>query len=173
MSELLPQRLTEARAEFRQVRGPVELGQALCRGGGPDMILEDHPWLREAAAYFPEGPHRKIQFMSADSDLRPADVDTVVTVGLGAVPETGSVLVGGAAPAWRLSLSPRRHLIVIAAERTGLTMAAALALTAAEPSGLVSWLTGPSRTADIEKVLVLGAQGAAELAVISYQREIS
>ncbi len=40
-----------------------------------------------------------------------------------------------------------------------------------EPSGLVTWITGPSRTADIEKVLVLGAQGASELIVIVYQEE--
>jgi L-lactate utilization protein LutC len=33
---------------------------------------------------------------------------------------------------------------------------------------MVSWLTGPSRTADIEKVLVLGAQGPVSLEMILY-----
>ena len=68
-----------------------------------------------------------------------------------------------------MSLCPRCHIVVIPEDRAFLTMAAALALTAQEPSALVSWITGPSRTADIEKVLVLGAQGAAELVVIVYQ----
>ena len=36
---------------------------------------------------------------------------------------------------------------------------------------MVSWLTGPSRTADIEKVLVLGAQGPINLEIILYQEE--
>jgi L-lactate utilization protein LutC len=35
----------------------------------------------------------------------------------------------------------------------------------------VSWLTGPSRTADIEKVLVLGAQGPLNLEIFLYQEE--
>ena len=61
--------------------------------------------------------------------------------------------------AFRLSLCPRRHIVVIPADRAALTLAEALTLTAREPSGLVSWITGASRTADIEKVLVLGAQG--------------
>jgi L-lactate utilization protein LutC len=52
-----------------------------------------------------------------------------------------------------------------------LTLTEALDLTAREPWGLVSWITGPSRTADIEKVLVLGAQGASELVVMVYGEE--
>jgi hypothetical protein len=118
-------------------------------------------------------PGERIRVTGAEGDFThqaPADVDTLVTVGLGAVPETGSVLINSGSPAaFRLSLCPRRHIVVIPADRAALTMAEALALTAREPSGLVSWLTGPSRTADIEKVLVLGAQGASELLVIVYQ----
>ena len=114
----------------------------------------------------------KVSFISETVFPAP-DLDiTAVTVGLGAVPETGSVLLGSRSPqAFRLSLCPRRHIIVIPADQAALTMAEALALTAREPSGLVSWITGPSRTADIEKVLVLGAQGASELIVIVYQEE--
>jgi L-lactate utilization protein LutC len=35
----------------------------------------------------------------------------------------------------------------------------------------VSWLTGPSRTADLEKGLVLGAQGPRTIEIILYQEE--
>jgi hypothetical protein len=35
-----------------------------------------------------------------------------------------------------------------------------------QEEGLVTWLTGPTRTADIEKILVLGAQGPAEMTVV-------
>jgi L-lactate dehydrogenase complex protein LldG len=70
-----------------------------------------------------------------------------------------------------MSLCPCRHVVVVPADQAALTMAQALALTALETSGLVTWVTGPSRTADIEKVLVLGAQGASELTVIVYQED--
>jgi L-lactate dehydrogenase complex protein LldG len=36
---------------------------------------------------------------------------------------------------------------------------------------MITMLTGPSRTADIEKVLVLGAQGPKELVLVLYQGE--
>jgi L-lactate utilization protein LutB len=42
---------------------------------------------------------------------------------------------------------------------------------ARQAPGMISWLTGPSRTADIEKVLVLGAQGPREFQVVLYQPE--
>ena len=48
-------------------------------------------------------------------------------------------------------------------------MAQALELTRQTPGGLATWLIGPTRTADIEKVLILGAQGPGELEVEVYE----
>ena len=47
----------------------------------------------------------------------------------------------------------------------------ALELVRRQPSGMITMLTGVSRTADIEKVLVLGAQGPKELEFVLYQEE--
>ena len=171
-AELLHQRLTEASASLVLAQGPQQLAQAISRHAGPILVLEDHPWLQAAAAHFPEDPTREIYFISPPDFPTPDAIDTAVTIGLGAVPETGSVLLSGRSPqALGMSLCPRRHIVVIPANQAALTMAQALALTAQEVSGLVSWVTGPSRTADIEKVLVLGAQGASQLTVIVYQEE--
>jgi L-lactate dehydrogenase complex protein LldG len=146
------------------------LAHAISQHAGATLVLEDHPWLRSALAHFPAEPAQTIFFTSDAPPGTPETVDTAVTIGLGAVPETGSVLLGGDSPqAFRLSLCPRCHIVVIPAHQSLLNMAQALTLTARQPSGLVSWITGPSRTADIEKVLVLGAQGASELVVILYQ----
>jgi L-lactate dehydrogenase complex protein LldG len=166
---LLHQRLTEAGATLIEANGPVQLAQTLRQYSDTVLFLEDHPWLQAAAALLPDAFSQKVFFVSDTVSPAPAADITAVTIGLGAVPETGSVLVGGSSPqAFRLSLCPRRHLVVIPADRAFLTLAEALAVTDQEPSGLVTWVTGPSRTADIEKVLVLGAQGASELIVIIY-----
>lgn len=167
--ELLSQRCREAAAVLLTAAGPRQLARTIGQQVGLPLILADHPWLREAVGYFPADLMREMQFVGETAPLSPDRVDTAVLVGLGAVPETGSVLIAGiSSEAWRLSLCPRRLVVVIPAAQAALSMAEALEITAREPSGLVSWLTGPSRTADIEKVLVLGAQGAAELAIISY-----
>jgi L-lactate utilization protein LutC len=169
--ELLHQRLTEASALLAMAQGPEQLAQAISQKAGATLVLEDHPWLRAAFSHFPDDPAQEIYFISDPSQGTP-DIDTAVTIGLGAVLETGSVLFSGRSPeALRMSLCPYRHVVVVPADQAALTMAQALALTALETSGLVTWVTGPSRTADIEKVLVLGAQGASELTVIVYQED--
>ncbi|AEB10040.1 Lactate utilization protein B/C [Desulfobacca acetoxidans DSM 11109] len=171
LAELLRQRLEENRAELARVCGVAELAQVILSNTGNNLALEDHPWLRAAYEQLTSAQQVHVHFLSGfDIDPKaPLQVDTVVTVGLGAIPETGTVLVGSRVPeAFRLSLCPRRHYVIVPADKACLTMSEALALTGQEPSGLVSWLTGPSRTADIEKVLVLGAQGAGELIVIVY-----
>jgi L-lactate dehydrogenase complex protein LldG len=62
-------------------------------------------------------------------------------------------------------------VVLIPPERASLTFTEALQLTSEQPPGLVTWLTGPTRTTDIEKVLVLGAQGPAALEVVIYSPE--
>jgi L-lactate dehydrogenase complex protein LldG len=97
-------------------------------------------------------------------------VDTAVTVGLGLIPESGSVVVpGGQGPAARLPLQARRHVVLAPPGGAGLSVQEALDLVKQHQGSLVTWLTGPTRTADIEKILVLGAQGPAELTIIFYE----
>lgn len=167
--ELLKQRCQEASASWLEAQGPIQLAQAIGRQAGLPVVLQDHPWLRQAAEHLLPDRADGVHIAGASGLIPATAVDTAVVVGLGAVPTTGSVLVAGRTWAdWRLTLCPRRLVVVIPAARAALTLAEALDSTAQEPAGLVSWLTGPSRTADIEKVLVLGAQGAAELVVILY-----
>ncbi len=168
--QLLRQRCREAGTVLLEAAGPEELGRAIGHGAERPLGLADHPWLQEAARHLPAPLRQEAQVFTLQELSQPPEVATAVIVGLGAIPETGSVLVTGTDPAaWRLSLCPRILKVVIPAAQATLSLAAALARTARDPSGLVSWLTGPSRTADIEKVLVLGAQGAAALHLILYQ----
>jgi L-lactate dehydrogenase complex protein LldG len=158
--------LAEADAVFHRIRGPEELARRLASLGEP-IWLQDHPWLRRVASAL------------ADQGLKPRlastawgpSGETAVIIGLGAIPETGSVLIEAAAgPAAALSFQVRRLVVIVPEGKAGLSMAQALKLTARQ-APMITWLTGPSRTADIEKILVLGAHGPQELHVVLYQSE--
>jgi len=132
------------------------------------LWLEEHPWLRQAA---PELESMGVKTAFAGQSWAP-DGETAVTVALGAVPETGSVILpGGVGPATWLPFRVRRQIVLVPPNKAKLSLAQALEMAAREDSGLTTWLTGPSRTADIEKVLVLGAQGPEQLDVVIYQPE--
>jgi len=164
----LRQRFAEVRAELATAVGPDQLASEIARWRRGLTVAVDHCWLRAALACLPaEVPPPQV--INSGCPLDPLTVDTFITVGLGAIPETGTVIVAASEPqAWRLTLVAPRQLIVIPAPQAALEFSAALALTTANP-GSVLWITGPSRTADIEKVLVPGAQGAHELIVVIYQ----
>jgi L-lactate dehydrogenase complex protein LldF len=165
--ELLAQRLAEARSSLILVQGPMALARRLAGAEAP-LWLEDHPWLRQVAE---ELDHMGVEHHIAQAEWAP-DAGTAVSVALGAIPETGSVMMdsgGGAAAV--LAFRAKKHVILIPLVRADISLSQALAYVQSGGPGMVSWLTGPSRTADIEKVLVLGAQGPMSLEMILYQEE--
>jgi len=132
------------------------------------LWLEDYPWLRQAAS---ELEKMGVKTAFAGQTWAP-DADTAVTVALGAIPETGSVIMpGGAGLATWLPFRVKRQIVLVPRNNASLSLSQALELAARDETGLTTWLTGPSRTTDIEKVLVLGAQGPEQLDVIIYQPE--
>lgn len=167
LSPLLAKRLREAGSLLTEVKGPADLARRLAAEAGP-LWLEDHPWLRPVAG---ELEKLGVRFCTAQADWAPL-AGTAVTVGLGAIPETGSVLVdSGGGPGAVLGFRAGKQIVLLPWNSSGLSLAQALNYVRNRAPGLVSWLTGPSRTADIEKVLVLGAQGPVTLEIFLYQEE--
>ncbi len=87
------------------------------------------------------------------------------------VAQTGSILVSSATCGGRgLSVLPPVHVVVATPEQVVATLGDAFqGLLSGHPNGLpsmLSFITGPSRTGDIERILVLGAHGPKELIVI-------
>ena len=86
------------------------------------------------------------------------------------VAQTGSVIVSTISAGGRaLSVLPPTHLVIARHEQIVPDLATAMALLRKRynkhwPSAL-SVITGPSRTADIEKILVMGAHGPKRLAL--------
>ncbi len=86
------------------------------------------------------------------------------------VAQTGSIIVSTLSAGGRaLSVLPPTHLVIARREQIVPNLAAGMALLRKRydkhwPSAL-SVITGPSRTADIEKILVMGAHGPKRLAL--------
>jgi L-lactate dehydrogenase complex protein LldG len=98
-----------------------------------------------------------------------ADIDASVTSTAAGVADTGTlVLHPGPGEPRTLSLVPPVHVAVLRASRLYASLPAAmvaLQLQANMPTNLVL-ITGPSKTADIQQVLVYGAHGPKELIIV-------
>jgi L-lactate dehydrogenase complex protein LldG len=107
-------------------------------------------------------------FYSTDTDFLNADVGITYCEAL--VARNGSVLVSnGKAAGRRLSIYPHIHIVIAYTSQLVLDLKDGFKLLKDKypeimPS-MISNITGPSRTADIEKTLVLGAHGPKELYV--------
>lgn len=97
--------------------------------------------------------------------------DAGITACEAVVSQTGSILVSSATGGGRgLSILPPVHIVVAPVEAVVATVGDALHLMRERYVGqlpsLLSFITGPSRTGDIERILVLGAHGPKELIVL-------
>ena len=107
-------------------------------------------------------------FYSTDTDFLNADVGITFCEAL--VARNGSVLISNGAEAGRrLSIYPHIHIVIAYTSQLVLDLKDGFKLLKDKYTGglpsMVSNITGPSRTADIEKTLVLGAHGPKELYV--------
>lgn len=162
-------RYEEAGTATFRLAGPPEIARYLAETARGEIWLADHPFLKRVAEELARlgAPVRVVR------DQWAPEGDTAVTLGLGAIPETGSILVsGGEGPSAWLPFRARRHVVLVPEHRAALSLEEALRLTGHFRAGFISWLTGPTRTADIEKLLVLGAQGPEELTVGFYPDEM-
>jgi len=87
------------------------------------------------------------------------------------VAQTGSILVSSANNGGRsLSILPHVHVVIATIDQIRPTLADALHAAREKHAGalpsMLSFITGPSRTGDIERILVLGAHGPKELFLI-------
>ncbi|HEX8506146.1 MAG TPA: LUD domain-containing protein [Hymenobacter sp.] len=105
-----------------------------------------------------------------------AQADLSLTSCEALVARTGSVLVSAAtASGRRLSIYPDQHLVLARPSQVVAEIGEALQVVQSRYGGavpsMVSLTTGPSRTADIEKTLVLGAHGPRRLALFLLEDE--
>ena len=120
-------------------------------------VLSHEPWLQEHAE-------------TISSDL-PHDIfaryECGITVADFLIARTGSIVLNAAsASGRRLSVLPPLHIVLAKAAQVVASLEDALARVDKTRASYMTIITGPSRTSDIEKILVLGAHGPKRLAVI-------
>jgi L-lactate dehydrogenase complex protein LldG len=173
--ELFKKTATDLRAEFRVVTGLPE-AQAMLR-----EISNVERWSRIAfhAGTLTDSICSSLSLPVCRTD-RTYDVRELETCSAGIsecdalVAQTGSVLVTSRSAGGRaLSVLPPHHVVLARASQLVADLPEALALVKekyapAYPS-FISFITGPSRTGDIERILVLGAHGPRKLTIILLQ----
>jgi L-lactate dehydrogenase complex protein LldG len=86
------------------------------------------------------------------------------------IAQTGSILVSSNQGGRGLSILPHVHVVLARVDQIVPMLSDALAVVRQQHQGrlpsMLSFITGPSRTGDIERILVLGAHGPKELLVI-------
>ena len=112
----------------------------------------------------------RVEAKDFDKDLLES-CDAGITSCEALVAQTGSVLVSSATSGGRaLSILPHVHVVVATTDQIVATLADALHDARNRHGGrlpsMLSFITGPSRTGDIERILVLGAHGPKELILL-------
>jgi len=135
-----------------------------------EIFVQDSPALRGLAAEWQNG--RTIQW---SSDGGPKEsVQATITTAEALVALTGSVLVSAACGGRGASVVAPVHIVVATADQLVPDLEAAFARirerNIAFQNSYVCLITGSSRTADIEKILVMGAHGPIRLIVVLAMR---
>lgn len=107
-------------------------------------------------------------FYKTDKDFEMAEVGITMCEAL--IARNGSILVSNQNEAGRrLSIFPHHHIVIARTGQMVMNLKDGFQLIknkyGAQIPSMISTITGPSRTADIEKTLVLGAHGPKELFV--------
>jgi L-lactate dehydrogenase complex protein LldG len=133
---------------------------------GADPRLETMPWSRERTLTVATGP-------SDGSDL------VAISHAFGAAAETGTLmLTAGPDNPTTLNFLPDTHIVVvdakdIAGDYETLWQRLRERYGARVMPRVVNWITGPSRSADIEQTLILGAHGPRRLHVIVVEGDLN
>jgi L-lactate dehydrogenase complex protein LldG len=169
---LLTDNLAKLRAQL--IRCPdlasarAALAALAAERGWKEVATHAHPDTRELAAGLP------CASWEVDGGLdrqRLEAVDAGLTTCQSVIAQTGAILVASTSEGGRtLSILPHVHVVVARVGQVVGDLADALEQALGRHGGelpsMLSFITGPSRTGDIERILVLGAHGPRELIVL-------
>ena len=153
---------------------------------GTTVACEPGAGISEAVVEFLESRHLPMRIVVSDDELMqsvawsnlldvskglpdPSDL-TSVTGAFGAVAETGSVvMISDRETPTSLNLLPENHIVAVPMQRVFKHQEEVWQALRQRPGDMprtVNFITGPSRTGDVEQVLQLGAHGPRQLHVL-------
>jgi L-lactate dehydrogenase complex protein LldG len=172
--ELFRANAIELRADFQLLDDPSQMDKYICK------LAAEEAW-KKIASHSGELTDRACAALALPRivtdqpyvvrELESCDVGISQCEAL--IAQTGSVLVSSRSSGGRaLSILPPHHVVLARREQLLPDLSAAIALLKSKyhsdyPS-LISLITGPSRTGDIERILVLGAHGPRKLTILCF-----
>ena len=172
---LLERNLLDLKAEFVRVQGAEALqvlAAQMAHENGWARVARHATPLLDAALQGLEAEVLSVDGASGGLDAaRMEGCDAGWTICDALIAQTGTVLLSARSSGGRaLSVLPPHHVVVATRDQLVPDLPAAFEVLAREygselPSSL-SFITGPSRTGDIERILVLGAHGPKRLTVL-------
>jgi L-lactate dehydrogenase complex protein LldG len=171
---LFAKNAAELKADFQLLNSADEMRSTLLRLC--DAENWQHVALHSGDLTNPICPPLNLPFLRTD---KPYDVHELETCDVGIsecdalVAQTGSVLVTNRSAGGRaLTVLPPHHVVLARREQLVADLPAAFELLkqkyAANCPSMISFITGPSRTGDIERILVLGAHGPKKLTILCF-----
>ena len=169
---LFAQNAASLRADFKRVPSAQAAGAELRRlaaeEGWKRLATQDSPLTTAATQglgvelFRADQPHTSAGLEACDAGLSLCEA---------LIAQTGSVLVSSRTCGGRgLSVLPHHHVVLATASQLLPDLGAAFDLLRRQYDGnypsMMSFITGPSRTGDIERILVLGAHGPKKLTIL-------
>ncbi len=118
-----------------------------------------------------------VELLEGDLRARAQAIGAGLTPAAWGVAETGTLVVDSVDEDLRLcSMLPERHIALLPAEKVAPdleSISGELDSLMARRPGYLAFITGPSRTADIERVLTIGVHGPADLFILLIGEEQS
>ncbi len=177
--EVFEEELTLVGGTFQRVSSQEQLCDALrkvCdRGGYQNIAVSQEPLIEELQVaenlqrFLTGARVSKLNSLDPMDELRSADAGVTACEFL--IAETGTIVLRSSPLVPRsLSLLPHAHIVIATEEQLFPTLVSCVPklqhrLVQSPASSCTTLVTGPSRTADIEKVLVRGVHGPRELHV--------
>jgi L-lactate dehydrogenase complex protein LldG len=170
--DLFAKNAADLKADFQRFTSRDELNTALARIAAAEkwQLIASHDG--EMSNFASQSLGLPVLLTDRGYDVQEMEkCDAAITECDALIAQTGGVVVTSRSTGGRaLSVLPPHHIVIARREQLVADLPAVFALLtqhyAPDYPSMISFITGPSRTGDIERILVLGAHGPKKLTIL-------